>query len=154
MITEVAVPEDRDGQQVGSSHDLMKGLGSFTMLSSGIWGLGSALGQPLSTYSLTYFPQSLMPSPEEFVGIYPCDARCNRGMRVCDSSILPLPIYGDFSGIPDSGRQREYSGGLATVIGSLRLFGPNAMVSHIDTHWDSWCRDDGGVILLSFTDST
>ena len=98
MITEVAVPEDRDGQQVGSSHDLMKGLGSFTMLSSGIWGLGSALGQPLSTYSLTYFPQSLMPSPEEFVGIYPCDARCNRGMRVCDSSILPLPIYGGFTG--------------------------------------------------------
>ena len=98
MITEVAVPEDRDGQQVGSSHDLMKGLGSFTMLSSGIWGLGSALGQPLSTYSLTYFPQSLMPSPEEFVGIYPCDAGCNRGMRVCDSSILPLPIYGGFTG--------------------------------------------------------
>ena len=35
------------------------------MLSSGTWGLGSALRQPFSTYSFTYFPQSRMPSPEE-----------------------------------------------------------------------------------------
>ena len=64
MIAEVAVAEHRNGQQVGFC-DLMKGRGSFTMLSSGTWGLGSALRQPLSTYSFTYFPQSRMPSPEE-----------------------------------------------------------------------------------------
>ena len=61
MIAEVAVAEHRNGQQVGFC-DLMKGRGSFTMLSSGIWGLESALRQPFSTYSFTYFPQSRMPS--------------------------------------------------------------------------------------------
>ena len=62
MITEVIVAEDRYGQQIGFC-DLMKGRGSFTMLSSGVGGLGSALRQPFSTYPFTYFPQSRMPSP-------------------------------------------------------------------------------------------